>query len=350
MQTKSTKIEERIQQAVKSFNIRKILFAIFCGFVVLLYLFICQDDFTIENLKKITDVDIGYLALSILMLIVRDFIYTYRIKLLAANSLSWKQCLVIIILWEFLSTITPGAVGGGAVAFLFFIKEGVPLCRAIAYVMVTSTFDTYFFSINGPFGFHYAYDILVGHGLVFAIIVYCGILCYATVMTFALFINPDLVQRVVFKIVDKTSLRKYSDTIKENVGEIVQSSRILRKRGKIFWIKILTITLLAWGSRYVILNFIIASFLPNCTFEQHIEILCKHLTMWITMIVSIVPGGAGTTEYFFLSFYEKLLGNYKPIILLVWRFLTYYIYLFIGLVVFYFWLKSFKNKYNKIDI
>lgn len=344
-----SKLEERIKQAVKSFDINKILFALFCSFCTILYLFIRQDNFTFDNLKKIKNINVIYLILSILMLVVRDFIYTYRIKLLADKSLSWSKCLVIIILWEFLSTITPGAVGGGAVAFIFFVKEDIPLVQALAYIMVTSTFDNYFFAINGPFGFHYAYDIIAKRGgVILFFIIYFGVLLYASVMTFTLFIKPDLLNYIVLKIIKKTPFRKYTDTIKKYVEEIVKSSHILRKRGKIFWLKILCITLLAWWSRYIILNFIIASFFPTCTLWQHIEILCKHLAMWITMLVSPMPGGAGTTEYVFCSLYNDFLKDYIPIVLLIWRFLTYYIYLFVGIIVFYFWFKDFKNKYNKI--
>ena len=57
------------------------------------------------------------------------------------------------------------------------------------------------------------------------------------------------------------------------------------------------------------------------------------------MLVSHTPGGSGTAEFFYKQFYEVLLGDYTLITNVLWRLLTYYLYLILGVVYLPRWLK-----------
>ena len=69
------------------------------------------------------------------------------------------------------------------------------------------------------------------------------------------------------------------------------------------------------------------------------------------MLVSPTPGGVGFVEYFFNDFYASTLKDYTIIVTMIWRLLTFYLYLFIGVIILPGWIKTFKNRKlkNKAD-
>jgi uncharacterized protein (TIRG00374 family) len=56
--------------------------------------------------------------------------------------------------------------------------------------------------------------------------------------------------------------------------------------------------------------------------------------MWIVLLVSPTPGGSGVAEYMF----DKFLGEFIPFagfaiaLALLWRLISYYLYLIIGVI------------------
>ena len=51
------------------------------------------------------------------LILIRDLGYVLRLRWLSNGSLTWRAAIETTVVWEFASAITPGIVGGGAVAF-----------------------------------------------------------------------------------------------------------------------------------------------------------------------------------------------------------------------------------------
>ena len=66
-----------------------------------------------------------YIMLAIIMMLVRDVGYIYRLIVLSDYQLNWKQSFQIIMLWEFSSAISPSVVGGTGPAIFFYIKRAL---------------------------------------------------------------------------------------------------------------------------------------------------------------------------------------------------------------------------------
>ena len=170
-----------------------------------------------------------------------------------------------------------------------------------------------------------------------------AIFVYSTIMTCSVFIKPEIFRFIIVNVTRIKFLRRFRDGGLKSAQEIVNSSKILKRYGLKFWCLILLITLAAWISRYLILNSLIAGFI-DFPLSQHFEILCKHLVLWVTMLVSPTPGGVGFVEYFFNDFYASTLKDYTIIVTMIWRLLTFYLYLFIGVIILPGWIKTFKNR------
>ena len=71
-------------------------------------------------------------------------------------------------------------------------------------------------------------------------------------------------------------------------------------------------------------------------------IFARQLLMWIMMLISPTPGGSGFSEWVFTQY----LGDFIPeagltiALALIWRLISYYPYLFIGMYMLPKWIKK----------
>ena len=344
------KARESVKNVFTVLNRKKVFIPLFLSFAAMALIIYFDKSFTLSNFLLFKEMSLKGLFASIAALIVRDFLYVLRIRLLVNKNLRWSSCFIIIMLWEFSSAVTPSAVGGGFVAVFLFLHEGISFGEAMAYVLLSAIFDNYFFILGVPLsylGLSAHSSILTNQWLNSMFWLSYGLICfYASLMTFFLFFKPELFKALMCKITSLKFLKKFHEKAIEQGDNLISSSHILKQHSLGFWMVILLITLVTWFSRYIILNFIISGFV-DMSFREHIVILCKHLVMWITMLISPSPGGSGFVEYCFNNLYKDVLGNYTIIIVLVWRFLTFYIYIFSFLFILPSWLRSFKKNKKK---
>jgi hypothetical protein len=80
------------------------------------------------------------------------------------------------------------------------------------------------------------------------------------------------------------------------------------------------------------------AFLPNI---DNVLIFCRQLILWVLMLVPVTPGASGISEFLFTGIMGDITqsGGLILIITLLWRFLSYYPYLFVGLIVLPGWIK-----------
>ncbi len=101
--------------------------------------------------------------------------------------------------------------------------------------------------------------------------------------------------------------------------------------------------MLSWTSRYWVVNTIIISFFgfKFMNFDNNLLVFGKQLVMWIMMLVSPTPGGSGFAEYVFKEFLNEIVPSGTGVMLaFVWRVLSYYPYLFIGMFIVPRWIRK----------
>src|SRR5688500_2341318 len=91
----------------------KILIPVAIGLGVASFLLIRNFDSSAFDNITWTWYSTWWILVSILMVVVRDACYMYRIRILTDNELSWKRSFDVIMLWEFASAVAPAALGGG---------------------------------------------------------------------------------------------------------------------------------------------------------------------------------------------------------------------------------------------
>ena len=334
----------------------RIIYPILIGFIVATWLL--YKDFDIEAFFKINWTwHAGIFGImAIVMMLLRDLAYMYRIRILTDKELSWKKSFQVIMLWEFASAITPSIVGGSAVAIFIVHKEISNVGKSTAIVMVSSMLDELFYIIMVPIlylliggerlfsisSITSVEDMTFGYGLFyFFVFGYLFLLTYTIIILYALFSNPRLIKWVFVKVFSLPFLRKWRTAAANAGDDLIVASKEIKGKPKRYWVKTGLATLVSWTARFWVVNFLVViPLVAGLGLYEHFLIYGRQLLMWVIMLVSPTPGSSGFAEVVFSIF----LGEFIPTGLsssmaLIWRLISYYPYLIFGAIILPIWLK-----------
>jgi len=351
---------------IKGISGIKVIYPIIIGFAVIGYMLFKEFDIHIFNLLHFTYYTLIFLAFAFLMMITRDLGYMIRIKILSDNKLNWMQCFRIVFLWEFASAITPSAVGGTAVATLFIYKEGINLGKSTAIVLATAFLDELYFLIMFPLlflivgttslftiggeMFSQGVPMFDNKYFYFAVVGYSIKLIFDLFVAYGLFINPNSIKQLIIWLFKLPILKRWHSEAEKTGNDLVIASVELKNKSFKFWAKAFTATFFSWTARYWVVNFLIVALifgLPDINSDMilstwdHILIFARQLVMWIMMLVMPSPGGSGFAEAVFSDYLGEFIPvGFVAIMALLWRFVSYYPYLFVGAFILPRWTKK----------
>ena len=295
------------------------------------------------DLAPLGHADWRWLAAALVVLAARDLGYIYRIRHIAETELSYRQALDVIMIWEFASCVLPSGQGGTGVAPFILEKEGIPLGKGLAYIMVTALLDNIYYVLMVPLVVFIAGAGLYPHealqtGFVATLRVafgvsYVFVLLYAGLMLYAIFINPRSVRRLLVRIFSFKILRRWRRKAYRHGQEMVLASAQLRGNGPRYWWHAAVSTFFVWTARYAIIGCLIAAFVPMEA-GTFLFIFARNITYKVILLVAITPGGAGIAEGAFPTFFGKFSGTatMTSFLVLLYRIVTFYLYLALGTV------------------
>ncbi|RLD52653.1 MAG: UPF0104 family protein [Bacteroidetes bacterium] len=312
-----------------------------------------KDKHVSFDVINFTGITVLFLVIAALFMMLRDIGYMARFKVLSENKVSWFQAFRVIMLWEFVSAISPSAIGGTGVAVVFVHKEGISVGKSTAIVMATSFLDEMYFLIMFPLmvfavGPDTLFTIGNASGLnfdnqffYFAIIGYLLKFAYILFISYGLFINPVIIKKTILAIFSIKPLRRWRNEARRAGLDIISNSHELRRKPFGFWFKAAGATFISWTARYWVVNAIFVAFFAMK--NNHFLLFAKQLVMWIMMLVSPTPGGSGFSEYVFSEYLKDFMPQVAGIAIItafVWRLLTYYPYLIAGVIIGPKWLRD----------
>jgi glycosyltransferase 2 family protein len=290
-----------------------------------------------------------WLGIALLAMVGRDFFYMVRIRILTKKRLTWSRSFIVIMLWEFASALSPGVVGGAAVAMFILKKEKIALGKATAIVIITAFMDNLFYVILIPFVFFFvqASDLFpskfdsievikatfwTGFAIIFGVCI---------ILFSSIFFLPHLATHLLNLIFSLPILKRWKQNSLEIGKDIALASIAFRREPFKFWVQTFFSTLGSWISRYLVINCILHAFL-QLNLLNHIQILGKQLVLWLFMLISPTPGASGIAEYAF----GELLSSFSSSAILItglaiiWRLISYFPYLIIGAFILPKWLRK----------
>ena len=331
----------------RKFNAWKIVLPTVIGMGVVAYMFFKEFD-----LEQIRQMDFTWqmafwIFIALCFMLGRDIGFVIRYRYLTEKQLSWKQCIKITLLAEFGTAITPSSVGGSSMAVLFLAKEHVPVGRSTAMVFVTMLLDEMFFVAAFPilllflpieelFADTSAFGTSV---IILFIAAYTIKIALCIFLITGLFFKPQAVRWLIIKVFRLPFLRRWHKGAVKAGDDLIVSSQEIRGKDFSFWFPLIVATILSWCSRYLVVNAILMAFFPA---YDNLLIFARQFIMWVVMIVSPTPGGSGFSEFIFQQYLSEFipLAGVVPLVILIWRLLTYYNYLFVGALIVPAWIKK----------
>ena len=333
------------------FSVKKIAIPIIIGLVAAVYMLYANTDWGEFEKFSWELRSFVWMFGGLFMMGLRDLGYMYRIKVLTDGQINWRNSFDVIMLWEFSSAVTPGIVGGTGVALYILNKEGLSVGKSTSTVMLTALFDQLFYIVTVPL-----VVLMVGSqnlfpvdlqkeifGIIFSVkgifVIGFGVtLLFGMLFFYGIFIHPKGLKKLLMTIFKYGFLKKWQYKMEQVGDEIIETSQEFRQKPFSFWLKASLATLFSWTARFCLINFLILAFTPV---GDHLLIYARQLIMWIVMIISPTPGGAGIAEFAF----EGFLAEFTPLglaglLAVLWRLASYYPYLIIGLLILPKWLKK----------
>lgn len=348
------------QDGKKFFSVWKVLLPVAIGLTVIGIMF--WHDARKENLLEILgNIRFSWrtcvcIALACLFMFGRDFGLSWRFRALTDNQLRWGQAFKVDLLCEFTSCVTPSAVGGSSLGMVFLNSQGIEFGRATTLMMTTLFLDELFFVVFCPLAVLLTGDTIFAsggatftHGIKLTFwLVYSVIFAWTAILFCGIIWKPDWMRSFLTKVTGWKFLRRWQGKAVDLGNNMVATSVELRKKPFTFWIRVFGGTALSWFSRYLVVNALFFGFLPQADPHQWI-IFAREFVLWVVLMVSPTPGGSGLSEWLFSEYYGDIINSAGLALLLaiLWRIISYYVYLIIGAIIVPGWIKKTYSKFHK---
>ena len=274
-----------------------------------------------------------------------------RLRHVSGGVLSARAGIRGQITWDFMSALSPPAVGGAPFAAVFVAREnGIPYGQVTALMLFTMLMDQLWFA-TAIVGMYVAavwlpvFPTSLGAAGVGTVATYLGgMLAYIAFFAYATFFRPEVIERVAAFVVRLRWLRRFEPAVRRETRRLGQQARTLRHRPARFYLVGLGYTVLYWTARYGILLLVALSFVADVpedaahfptygSFRATLYVI-RSAGLWLAGAAMPTPGGAGGIEALAVLYLGPLLpsGFIGPVVI-VWRLLTYHLVLVIGLFV-----------------
>jgi uncharacterized protein (TIRG00374 family) len=295
--------------------------------------------------------------MAVVILVIRHLAYSLRLYILSEKEFSWRKCIELIFIWEFSSAVSPTSVGGSAVAFFVLAQEKLSTAKTATIVLYTIVLDSLFFIGSLPFLF-----LLFGTNMIrpnlrsfsdlgpwgfYFLFAYSLMALYASIFYYGLFVNPNQIKRILVGFTRISFLKRYRRKAVELGNDMIVASKELKRQDWKFHLGAFLATAGAWSCRFLLLNCLITAFVfIPLNFWAQFELYARLETMFVIIAFSPTPGGAGFVEVLFGGFLTDYVANptYATTISTIWRLLSYYSYLFAGVIIIPNWVRKIINE------
>lgn len=338
---------------VKSvFSLKRVLIPIAIGIAFSAYS-LYASSFDLSVLKGIT-VSLQYIFWALVCMVIRDLMYIIRIRILTENQLSWLDSWHVVMLWEFASSVTPSMVGGSAFAIYFLNEERMSLGKSTAIIFTTVMLDEVFYIVTvalllmilGVNIVHFG-DSLPFNPMLFFFIGYGVIIAMTVGITLGIFVAPHGIKNLLVKLFSISFLKKWQRKMIKTGDELIASSVELKGKPFGYWAKAFIATAFTWTARFMVLNFLILALNPELGFHilQQMLFFAKQLVMWVILMISPTPGASGIAEIALPAFFKNDFPEHThAAVAVLWRAISYYPYLAVGLLVLPVWLRKLQRR------
>lgn len=310
------------------------------GISLLVIAFLMKENITADSFKEFvfTQRSITGIGLAIIAWGVQNLAMGHRYYTLAYPYMSKWGAMRVTFLIEFASAITPSAVGGSSVVFLFMAREGVSVGRATAITISGLFLDQLFmtvvclvslFFVNQGLGIDNLPALSVGLHITL-ITLAVALFLWTLALYISLFHKSSWVGNILLWITSWKPLRRWRRGAMRMKYDLQIASKEMLNMNWWYWVKLTGATIISWGARFAIACVLIYGFTSKDLGWAIAYI--KQMIIWLIALITPTPGGSGFAEYMFQIAYSEYFPNpaIALMVALIWRVITSFSYIVIG--------------------
>jgi len=322
-------------------NIKKntIFLLIITGIVLYIVL---KDDFK-DIVDILTRIDIKYILLAILFyalfIVIKGYV-NYKITN-DKKRLSLKEAIKHNLITQFFNGVTPFSTGGQPMEVYMLMEHDIPIAKATNQTIQSFIFYQIALVICGSIAVinNFLFPIFPKVRIL-QILVLLGFIINVLVVVVLILISrskriTNKLSNISIKILKKLKRNVDEEDIKQKFSDYHEGFKELRKRKKLFIGGVL-LNIISLLCLYIVPMFILYSMGDFTSFTINNTITASAYVYIIGGFVPI-PGASGGIEYGFTKFFGNFIVGHKlSAVLLLWRFITYYVGVIIGALAFNF--------------
>lgn len=304
-----------------------------------------KDDFN-DILDIIVKLNIGWLIVALILMIAYWGFRAISIIIFARkfnDDYKTKDGMELVVATQFFNAITPFASGGQPFQVYMLTKNKIRTNEAINIVAVN--FICYqialvFMGLMAILSNHafniFAKVTLLQQLVTIGFIVNVSVIILTLVLVFSKQFNQRIAKWCITILNKIKVVKNREETIKRvnnKLGEFHKSGKILLQNKKDFILCILY-NVISISCLYLVPLAVIFSIGNYQSINAFATVICSSYTMMMGSFVPL-PGGTGGIEFGFIKFFGNFLnGAILKTLMLMWRFLTYYLGMFLGAITF----------------
>jgi uncharacterized protein (TIRG00374 family) len=311
--------------------------------LIVLYFTLKDDFFNVVDL--ITNINLGWFVFGILIVLLYWCFQTLSLSAMASSTeekLSFRTLFKSTIISNFFSAITPSATGGQPFQIYFLKKRGLKLGTATNLVIEQSILYQAALVAVGVIAIvlNYFFDFFPSNNILKKLVL-IGFAVNAFVIFALCFVTfnkkaSEFLCNKLINFLHKIKIIRHKEKACEKVDRVIESfysSAKLLNGNKEAILKGIIYNFIALAFLYV--TPIVVAY--SLGIYSSIDILTVFVACAYVMLIGAfvpIPGGSGGIEFAFVSFFGYYItGPNLMAMLLIWRFLTYYLSILIGGIV-----------------
>lgn len=319
-------------------NLKKNTILLILITIIVLY-FVLKDNIT-GILDIIRQVNPIFLIIALLLYFLSVSLKGYVNYLIVNNDklFSKKEAIRQNFIAQFFNGITPFATGGEPMAVYMLKEQGLSLPKATNCMVQSFIFYQIALVLSGLIAvtynnvFHIFPKVKVLEKLVLLGFSINIIVVIILLLTYSKKIAKKLC-KIIIKLCSFFKIKVEEDNIKSKFEEYHKSLSEIKSR-KCLMTKGVIINMASLVLLYLI-PYIIMRGMPNINYMKAIDAYVSSAYVYLIGAFVPIPGATGGIEYGFTQFYGNFLSeDITRALLLMWRFMTYYLGVIIGAIVF----------------
>lgn len=327
-------------------NKRNVFLLIFISFGVLY--FTLKDNFN-EVIDNIITINLWWFLLALLLMFGYWLFRSIAYKDIIDNfdpKYSIKRAFGLTMLTQFFNGVTPFASGGQPFIVYTLKKDGIDASKGtnvvvqdfIAYQIALILIGTIAVVYN--YYFHIFNEVVLLKEIVtLGYIINVVVVISLFVLSFAKNMNKFFI-KLIIKLLSRGKLIKYKENTLQKWDDRINSfhdGALLLFKDKWFFLRLISYNILALLSHYLIPLALLYGMGDYTSLLGHESIFTSAYIFLVASFIPI-PGSTGGLEFAFIAFFSNFIsGSVVGSVMLLWRFVTYYLGVLIGAIVFNIW-------------